>query len=96
MTRPGTDHAVGLADTVAQLNRMHDNDRVYVTLLEHQAQAVLDEESLPAMPLSMANVMEPLKTEQKMQLTGESIVDGGSAETGYLLAGSRVLNLVIR
>jgi hypothetical protein len=96
MARPGAEHAVGLDDTVAKLNRMHDNDRVYVTLLDHQAQAVFDGESLPAMPLSMANVLEPLKTEQRMQLTGESVVEAGSTETGYVVSGSQVLNLLIK
>lgn len=96
MTRPGTQHAVGLADTVEELNRMHENDRLYVTLLDHQAQAVFDAGSMPGMPLSMANVLEPLKTEQKMQLTGESVVEAGSAETGYAVSGSQVLNLLVK
>ena len=34
MTRAGVQHSVGLADTVAELNRVHANDRVYVTLLD--------------------------------------------------------------
>jgi hypothetical protein len=96
MTRPGGDHDVGLAGTVAELNRMHANDRVYVTLLNHEAQAVLDGEALPGVPLSMANVLEPLKTAQKMQLTSESAVEAGSAETGYAVSGSQVLNLMVR
>ena len=75
---------------------MHANDRVYVTLLDHAAQAVLEGEALPAVPLSMANVLEPLKAQQKMQLTGESVVEAGSAETGYAVTGSQVLNLQIR
>ncbi len=89
-------HPLALADAVAQLNRSHANDRVYVTLLEHTAQAVLDAESLPGVPLSMANVLEPLKAAQKMQLTGESIVEAGSAETGYALTGSQVLTVTVR
>jgi hypothetical protein len=96
ITRPGVDHAVGLADTVAELNRLHGNDRVYVTLLDHQAQAVLDGEAMPGMPLSMANVLEPLKTAQRMQLTGESVVEAGSAEAGYAVSGSQVLNLMVK
>jgi hypothetical protein len=94
--RPGADHAVGLADTVSELNRMHDNDRLYVTLLDHQVQGVFDGRSLPGMPLSMANVLGPLKTDQKMQLTGESMVEAGSLETGYLVSGSQLLNLLVR
>jgi hypothetical protein len=89
--------AVGLTDTVAQINRMHSNDRVYVTLLDHAAQAIVEGEALPAVPLSMANVLEPLKDSQRMQLSGESVVEAGaSKETGYALTGSQVLNLVIR
>jgi hypothetical protein len=94
--RTGGERAVGLTDTVTELNRMHPNDRVYVTLLEHEAQAVLDGESLPGVPLSMANVFEPLKTAQKMQLTGESVVDAGSAVTEYAVSGSQVLSLIVR
>jgi len=94
--RTGGERAVGLTDTVTELNRMHPNDRVYVTLLEHEAQAVLDGESLPGVPLSMANVLEPLKTAQKMQLTGESVVDAGSAVTEYAVSGSQVLSMIVR
>jgi SpoIVB peptidase S55 len=95
-TRPGGDRALGLADTVATLNRLHTNDRVYVTLLSHEAQALLDGEALPGVPLSMANVLEPLKAAQKMQLTSESVVETGSAETGYAVSGSQVLSLLIK
>jgi hypothetical protein len=93
---PAALHPVALADAVAQINRIHANDRVYVTLLEHSAQAVLDSEALPEVPLSMANVLEPLRTAQKMQLTGESAVESGSAATGYALSGSQLLTLTVR
>jgi len=92
----GAQHAIGLADTVAELNRLHANDGVYVTLLAHVPQAVVDGEALPGLPLSMANVLEPLKAEQKMSLTGESAVAAGSIATGYAVSGSVVLDLDIR
>jgi hypothetical protein len=95
-TRTGAQQQVGLADTVAAMNRMHANDRVYVTLLDHATQAVLEGEALPGVPLSMANVLEPLKDAQKMQLTGESVVEAGSAEAGYAVSGSQVLNLLVK
>jgi hypothetical protein len=95
-TQTGAQRAVGLADVVSGLNRMHANDRVYVTLLDHVAQAVLEGQALPAVPLSMANVLDPLKAQQKMQLTGESVLEAGSAATGYAVTGSQVLNLQIR
>jgi hypothetical protein len=89
-------HPVALADAVAQLNRSHANDRVYVTLLDHTAQASLDAESLPSVPLSMANVLEPLKASQKLQLTGESAVEAGSVVTEYAVTGSQVLTIEVR
>jgi len=95
-TRTGAQQQIGLADTVAAMNRMHSNDRVYVTLLDHATQAVLDGEALPGVPLSMANVLEPLKDAQKMQLTGESVVEAGSTEAGYAVTGSQVLNLLVK
>jgi hypothetical protein len=95
-SRTGPQQQVGLADTVASLNRMRANDRVYVTLLDHATQAVLDGEALPGVPLSMANVLQPLKDAQKMQLTGESVVEAGSADTGFAVSGSQVLNLLVK
>jgi hypothetical protein len=85
----------GLADTVAELNRMHTNDRVYVTLLDHSAQAVMGGQALPGVPLSMVNVLEPLKADKKVELTGESATDGGSVGTDYAVSGSVVLDLQI-
>ena len=95
-THAGVEHEVGLADTIAALNRMHANDRIYVALLDHAPQAVLESGALPGLPLSVANVLEPLKDAQKMQLTGESAVDVGSAEAGYALSGSQVLTLTVK
>src|SRR5271170_3924867 len=94
--RTGLQPPVGLADMVAAMNRAHANDRVYVTILEHTAQAVLEGEALREVPISMANVLEPLKDAQKMQLTSESVVEAGSAEVGYAMSGSQVLSLLVK
>ncbi|HEX3571027.1 MAG TPA: SpoIVB peptidase S55 domain-containing protein [Acidobacteriaceae bacterium] len=92
----GGQHAVSMADTVAQMNRLHSNDGVYVTLLDHSPQAALDTQALPGVPLSMANVLEPLKSTQKMQLTGESAIEAGSAQTDYAITGAQVLTLEVQ
>jgi hypothetical protein len=88
--------AVGLSDTVAQINRLHPNNAVYVTLLDHVAQAVLESGALSDVPLSMVNVLEPLKESQKMQLTGESVVEAGSVTMEYAFSGSQVLTVVVQ
>jgi hypothetical protein len=98
LSAPGavSQRAVGLTDTVAQLNRSHANDVVYVTLLDKAAQAVLESGALAEVPLSMANVMGAMKEGQKMQLTGESVVEAGSAAAEYAVSGSQVLTMMVR
>jgi hypothetical protein len=96
LAAPGAQRAVGLADTIAQLNRSHANDAIYVTLLDKSAQVVLESGALGSIPLSMANVMGPLKDAQRMQLTGESVVVAGSATADYAVSGSQVLTVTIR
>lgn len=86
----------GLADTVTELNRLHTNDSLYITLLDHAAQAVLESSALTELPLSMANVLDPMKDAGKVQLSGESTVELRAIPTGYSVTGAQVLNLVIR
>ncbi|GAC1359366.1 MAG: hypothetical protein NVSMB3_06870 [Acidobacteriaceae bacterium] len=92
----GAARALSLADAVAQADGMHANDRLYVTLLDHSAQAVLDSTALEAVPLSMANVLEPLKEAQRMRLTGESVAEAGSMAVDEAVSGSQVLTLTVR
>ncbi len=96
LIEPGAAHPLSLADTVGRLNAAHANDRVYVTLLTHTAQAVLDAAPLAEVPLSMANVLEPLKGVQRLKLTGESVVELGSTPAGDAVSGSQVLSMMVR
>jgi len=88
-------HPLPLADMVARMNSLHSNDRVYVTLLDRNAQAVLDATALTDVPLSMANVLDPLKATQRLRLTGESLVELGSIAADNAVSGSQVLSLEI-
>jgi hypothetical protein len=87
---------VSLRDMVGEMNRSRSNDGIYVTLLEHDAQAVLEGGTMAAVPLSMANVLAPLKAEQRMQLTGETAVELGSVATGYVVSGVQVIVVHVR
>jgi hypothetical protein len=93
---PGAQHAAPLADVVRQINQQHANDRVYVTVLDHAAQAVLDGGALEAVPLSMANVLAPLKDAQKMRLSGESLREAASAGVDFAVTGQQVVDLVVK
>jgi hypothetical protein len=82
-----------VAATIEQMNNLHENDRLYVTLLEPSPQAVLDGRTLATVPMSMANVLEPLRQNQKLTLSGESAVPMASVAIDNVLSGQQVLTL---
>lgn len=92
----GAARPMSLADTIAAMNERHSNDRVYVTLLEHEAQATLASGAIDSVPLSMVNVLGNERDAQQVQLHGESAVEAGSASTEYAVAGEKVLTLTVR
>jgi hypothetical protein len=79
--------------TIAQLNSLHTNERLYVTLLAPDAQAAIDGRTLTALPLSMANVLEPVRDNRGMTLNGESAVPLGSVALDAVLSGQKVVTL---
>ncbi len=84
-----------LVDTVAQLNRAHANDRVYVTLLDHETQAVTAAPALPSLPPSVANVLQPLRGTREISFTSETAAEAGSVPADAEVSGSHVLTLRI-
>ena len=82
--------------TIAGLNSLHANDRLYVTLLAPEAQAAMDGRTLTAVPLSMANVLEPGRANRQVILNGESAVPLGSVELGSVLDGEQVITLRVQ
>ncbi len=96
LTESSSSHPLSLPDTVARLNRAHANNRIYVTALTHQAEAFVDAAPLAEVPLSLANVLEPVKDTQRLRLTGESVVELGSSAVEDAVSGSQVLTIVVR
>jgi hypothetical protein len=90
------DQNSSLADAVSQLNRTHTNHRVYVTLLTHDVQTSLDGATMGMVPLSLANVYDSQRSEQKIQLMGESAQELGSAEGGFAISGSQVIAVKVK
>ncbi len=89
-------HALGVADTIAQLNRTHSNDRLYVTLLDHQTQAVTPVQALPSLPPSMVNALQSLRESREISFTSETATVAASAPQNAAVSGSQVLTLLIR
>ena len=84
-----------LSSIIHQMNAVHHDDRLYVTLLLPNAQAVVDGRTLASIPISMANVLEPLRTNRGISLNGESVVPVTSIPVEAMLSGMQVVSLEI-
>jgi hypothetical protein len=85
-----------LSSTIALLNKEHSNSQVYVSLLEPNPQAMVDDKVMPTLPLSVMNVMDGLRGTQDMVVVGESAVDEASAPVDYVVSGSQIITLTIK
>lgn len=73
----------------------HAANRIYVSLLVPEAQAGMNGETLSSVPLSVANALEPVRTEKNISLNGESAEPQTDAPAGGMLTGFQVLDLHI-
>ncbi len=93
---PNMSRRLDLSSTIALLNKEHSNSQVYVSLLESNPQAIVDDKVMPTLPLSVMNVMDGLRGSQDMVVVGESAVDESSSQVDYVVSGSQIITLTIR
>ena len=84
-----------LSSIIHEMNAAHQDDRLYVTLLLPNAQAVVDGRTLASIPISMANVLEPLRTNRGISLNGESVVPVTSIPVEAMLSGMQVVSVEV-
>ena len=85
-----------LGSTIALLNKEHSNSDVYVSLLEANPQAMVEDKVMPTLPLSVMNVMDGMRGTQDMVVVGESAVDEAATPIDYVVTGSQVITLNIK
>ena len=85
-----------LASTIAQLNKEHSSNRVYVSVLQSEPEAVIGDKIMPSLPASVINVMDPLRNTQEMSVMGESAVVEASAELDYVVSGAQTLAVTVK
>ncbi|HXP45961.1 MAG TPA: hypothetical protein VN810_01720, partial [Terriglobales bacterium] len=93
---PALSRKMDLASTIAMLNQEHSNTRLYVSLLEANPQAMVEDKVMPTLPLSVMNVMEGMRGNQDMVVSGESAVNEASAPVDYVVAGAQVISVTIK
>jgi hypothetical protein len=86
-----------LASTIALLNKQHVNNRVYVSLLEADPEAMVADKVMPTLPLSIMNVMDGMRGTQEMVVLGESSVnEAATAPLDQVVSGAQVLTITIK
>ncbi len=82
-----------LNETIVRLNELHPTNQLYVTLLAPVPQASLQGKNLPAVPLSMANVLQPGEDREGFIIDGETAIPLGAKKLNLALSGSHVITL---
>jgi len=96
-TSPLLGRKMDLASTIALLNKQHVNNRVYVSLLEADPEAMVADKVMPTLPLSIMNVMDSMRGTQEMIVQGESSVnEAATAPLDYVVAGAQVMTITIK
>ncbi|MFY9561721.1 MAG: SpoIVB peptidase S55 [Terriglobales bacterium] len=94
---PLANRKLGLASTIALLNKEHANNRVYVSLFEADPEAMVADKVMPTLPLSVMNVMDNMRGTQEMVVLNESSVNEASTEPlDYVVAGAQMLTVTVK
>jgi hypothetical protein len=94
---PAFGRKLDLASTIAVLNKEHSNNRVYVSLLEGNPEARVADKVMPTLPISIMNVMDGMRGNQEMVVSGESNVDEtATAPLDYVVSGVQLLTVTVK
>jgi hypothetical protein len=93
---PAMGRRMDLHSTIEILNKEHLNDHLYVSLLENNPQATVEDKVMPAVPLSVMNVMEGMRATQEMVVFNESAVNEASTPVGYVVSGAQIISVSIK
>ena len=92
----GLGRKMDLGTTIALLNKEHANHRLYVSMLEANPQATVEDKVMPTLPLSVMNVMDGMRGTQDMIVSGESAVNESSTPFDYVVTGSQVITVSVK
>src|ERR1700728_2496663 len=96
-TNPAFGRKLDLASTIALLNKEHSNNRLYVSLLEADPEARVADKVMPTLPLSVMNVMDGMRGNQEMIVSGESNVDETATPSlDYVVSGAQLLTVTVK
>jgi hypothetical protein len=94
---PNGGQKLDLASTIAVLNDQHVHNRVYVSVLDEDPEAMVADKIMPALPLSVMNVMDGMRGTQEMTVLGESSVsETATPPLDFVVSGAQLLTVTIK
>jgi hypothetical protein len=94
---PAFGRKLDLASVIALLNKEHSNNRLYVSLLEADPEARVADKVMPTLPISVMNVMDGMRGNQEMIVSGESNVDETATPSlDYVVSGAQLLSVTVK
>src|SRR5437660_2840327 len=94
---PATTQKLDLASTIGVLNKQHGNNRVYVSVLDEDPEAMVADKVMPALPLSVMNVMDGMHGPEDMTVLGQSSVsETATAPLDFVVSGAQLLPITMK
>jgi hypothetical protein len=94
---PSGAEKLDLASTIGVLNKQHVNNRVYVSVLDEDPEAMVADKVMPALPLSVMNVMDGMRGTQDMTVLGESSVsETATPPLDFVVSGAQLIPITIK
>jgi hypothetical protein len=86
----------GLEELIKLMNRAHQNDRLYATLLQPTPTLMVEDKVMPNAPASAINVLDQRQTPGGARLLYQSTAGEWSVEMRQVISGERTLTITVK
>ena len=86
----------GLEELIKLMNREHQNDRLYATLLQPTPTLMVEDKIMPNAPASAINVLDQRQTPGGARLLYQSTAGEWSVEMHQVISGERALTITVK
>jgi hypothetical protein len=93
---PNGNQKLDLASTIGVLNKQHVNNRVYVSVLNEDPEAMVADKVMPAIPLSVMNVMDGMRGQDMTVLGESSVSEAATKPLDFVVSGAQLLPITIK
>ena len=86
----------GLEELIKLINRVHQNDRLYATLLQPTPTLMVEDKVMPNTPASAINVLDQRQSPGGARLLYQSTAGEWSVEMHQVISGERTLTITVK